>query len=236
MSGVARLATAALRDRRSAPQRPPGSREFTDRVLADLRAARWSPRGWARFLAESAERSVAEAVRRPLAAAEVTALHAAVFTARPGWWAPVSWLLPVTHLGLLGERSTLGWANRLSLVRGLLPAVAAERAPWLAGAALATDWADGRVARAELPTAFGFYADALADAAFWTWFALRHERSWTLRAAAVTAWALPAAGVTVIYLAGGRSTDYPRLVVVRNASVVLQVWLAARVLRNRPAH
>jgi hypothetical protein len=229
-----RCAGAPPRHRPSV-ERPPGSREFVDDVLAELRADRWSPRAWLRFLARSTHRSVAEARRRPRAVAEVTAVHAAVSLARRGWWAPLSWSLAVTHLGLLGERTSLGWANRLSLVRGLLPATGSRRTPWLAAAALATDWADGRMARATGGTAFGFYADALADASFWTWFALQHEPSPIVRTAAFTIWALPAVGVTAVYLTGGRSVDYPRPVPLRNASVALQVFVATRAVRRATA-
>ena len=216
---------------RPPPQRPPGSRAFVDEVLAELRAARWSLRGWARFLARSMARSAAEAIRRPAAAAEVTALHAAVGVLRRGWWAPVSWFLAITHLGLLGERSTLGWANRLSLVRGLVPAAAPRQTVLGVITALATDWADGRLARQQGPTAFGFYADALADAAFWTWFTLRHERSPAVRTAAVATWGVPVLLVATASFAGGRAVDYPRPVLLRNASVALQIAVAARALR-----
>jgi phosphatidylglycerophosphate synthase len=142
----------------------------------------------------------------------------------------VSWSLAITHLGLLGERTSLGWANRLTLTRGLLPATTSTPAPWLAALALATDCGDGYLARAAQPTAFGFYADALADASFWAWFALQHEPSRTVRAAAVTAWGLPIAVVTTAYVAGGRSIDYPRPVLLRNASVALQLLVTARAL------
>jgi phosphatidylglycerophosphate synthase len=40
--------------------------------------------------------------------------------------------------------------------------------------ALASDLIDGRIARrSDAVTLFGVHADSLADAAFWTWFALR---------------------------------------------------------------
>jgi phosphatidylglycerophosphate synthase len=218
--------------------RPAGSQEFVDDVLAELRAARWSPRGWMRMLVRSAQRSVLEARRRPLAAAEVTVLHAAVARTGSrglgGRWAVVSWSLAITHLGLLGERTSLGWANRLSLMRALLPATGRPPAPWLAAVALATDWADGLVARAveSESTAFGFYGDALADAAFWTWFVMRQEPSRMVRAAALSAWSLPAVVVTTAYFTGGRSVDYPRPVLLRNASVALQLMVTARALRR----
>jgi CDP-alcohol phosphatidyltransferase len=62
--------------------------------------------------------------------------------------------------------------------------------------ALATDVADGRLARClAAETMFGGYADALADARFWTWFAVRYEPNRWLRAAAILAWAMPVAAV-----------------------------------------
>ncbi len=64
--------------------RPPGSREFIDQALAELRAGRWSPRAWMRFLAQSTERSVLQALRRPGARLEITAVHGAAFCVRRG--------------------------------------------------------------------------------------------------------------------------------------------------------
>jgi CDP-alcohol phosphatidyltransferase len=76
----------------------------------------------------------------------------------------------VTHLGLLGQRRSLGAANAVTLARGCLPALADGR--WTGGAALAADFLDGQLARRRgEATVFGSYADTIADAAFWNWFA-----------------------------------------------------------------
>ena len=115
-----------------------------------------------------------------------------------------------------GEAGDHGSA-RGRLLRSSRIATTPTRTPWIAAVALATDVADGRIARATEPTAF----------------ALHHEPSRTLRAAAVTAWAFPVCAVTAAYVAGGRSVDYPRPVVLRNASVALQVLVTARALRRR---
>lgn len=53
---------------------------------------------------------------------------------------------------------------------------------------------------------FGSYADTIADAAFWTWFAARHEPSSRLRAAAFAAWAAPVAAAAVLGVARGTMT------------------------------
>jgi CDP-alcohol phosphatidyltransferase len=72
-------------------------------------------------------------------------------------------LLAVTHLGLLGEGNrSLGIANGLSLVRANLPP-----RRWAAPVALVSDFVDGAFARGLKPTAFGSYADPLADLSFW---------------------------------------------------------------------
>jgi phosphatidylglycerophosphate synthase len=106
----------------------------------------------------------------------VTALHAALLLlARArgragGAWIGLSWLLAVTHLGLLGQRRSLGAANTATLARGCLPALASSW--WTGPAVLAADVLDGQLARRRgEATVFGSYADTLADAAFWTWFA-----------------------------------------------------------------
>jgi phosphatidylglycerophosphate synthase len=71
---------------------------------------------------------------------------------------------------------------------------------------------DGRLARCRGEvTVFGSYADTIADAAFWTWFAARHEPSSRLRAAAFAAWAAPVAAAAVLGVARGTMTGSPRL-------------------------
>lgn len=98
---------------------------------------------------------------RPAAAAEVTAVHVLAGAAGSWRWAVASWILAITHLGLLGERTTFGWPNRLTLVRALLPAVARDYR-WAPLVALASDFADGRLARRGDESAFGSFADPIA--------------------------------------------------------------------------
>jgi hypothetical protein len=209
------------------------SRARTDALLAELRAGGWRPAAWGRFVGHAARSSWSAAVARPWAAAEVTALHVLYLVAarRDGRaWVATSWALSITHLGLLGQRRTLGCANRLTLTRANVPAFGGGR--MLGAAAIATDLADGWLARRrDQVTAFGAYADSMADAAFWVWFAARHEPSRGLRAAALTAWAVPVIAVTSVSLARGRMADPPRPAMLRPAAA-LQAVLAVRALRR----
>lgn len=210
------------------------SRAATDALLAGLRAGRWRPMAWTRFLRLAACRSAHQARVRPRALAEVTALHGAMaLRAGPrGYrWIAASWALAVLHLGLLDTRRSLGPANVLTLVRANLPVLGGP-VRWIPALALATDFLDGRVARrfgAETP--FGSYADSLADAALWTWFAARHEPSRIVRIAAFTAWAAPVVVVTVASVAGGRMVDPPRPALLRPAAA-MQLVVAVRAIRN----
>lgn len=169
---------------------------------------------------------------RPVAAAEVTAVHALMFAGcdrRGRRWVTVSWTLAITHLGLLDERRTLGVANHLTLLRANLPALA--DGPEVGLVAIATDVIDGRVARHHgQVTAFGGYADSLADAVFWIWFALRHEPSPLLRATALAAWTAPAATVALLSFGRGGIVEPPRPAMLRPAAA-MQAVLAARAMR-----
>jgi hypothetical protein len=219
-------APALLRGRRPIA-RPVESRAFVDEVLGELVVGRWRARAWIRFLARSFERSWQQARARPVAAAELTALYLVAAAAHPGPWLPTAWCLVITHLGLLGQRTSLGWANRLSLARGAMPGLLGPSG-WAALAALATDFADGRIARREGLTAFGSYADPLADLVFWTWFALSRERNPWLRGLPFALWWFPAASITATYFTRGRSLDYPRPPALRYASGILQILLTWR--------
>jgi hypothetical protein len=208
-------------------------------LLGELAAGRWRPAAWQRFLARSTLISAQAALARPSAAAELTGLHLVFWWAsrrRTGSrasraWVAASWALAVAHLGLLGQRRSLGLANALTLVRANLPAIGAGRL--LGPVALATDLLDGRIARQRgQVTRFGGYADSLADAAFWTWFAARHESSPALRTAAVTVWAAPALAVAAASFARGEMASHPRPVVMRPAAA-LQAVLVIRVMRPR---
>jgi hypothetical protein len=178
------------------------------------------------------------AARRPRAAAEVTALHAALLMLARGCgraggaWIGLSWLLAITHLGLLGQRRSLGAANAVTLARGCLAALAAGR--WTGPAALAADLLDGQLARRRgESTVFGSYADTIADAAFWTWYAARHEPSRPLRAAAAVAWAAPTAAVAAVSIARGQMTDVPRPALIRPAAPLALLLVIRACARRR---
>ena len=203
-----------------------------DDLLGKLAAGGFGPSAWGSFIGRSVVRSIEQVRIRPAAATEVTVLHLLASAAARRRWVLVSWFLCITHLGLLGERSTLGWPNRLTLLRALLPAIAPD-SRWTSVIALSTDIADGRVARNGEESAFGAFADPLADGAYWSWFALRWEPDRWLRWVPVTLFAASAAGISAAYFARGRAIDYPRPVAVRYASGVAQILLTLRALRSR---
>jgi hypothetical protein len=143
-------------------------------------------------------------------------------------WVAASWTLAAMHLGLLEERRSLGAANLVTLTRANLPAIGEGLGRWAGAAALLSDLADGRLARrCRAESRFGAYADSLADAAFWTWAALRREQNRTVRTLALATWAAPVGAVALASLARGRMIDPPRPALLRPA-VALQVVLAVR--------
>jgi phosphatidylglycerophosphate synthase len=215
---------------RDAIERSGESRQFVDDLLGELASRRFVPSAWGDFIARSLLRAVKQARKHPTAAAEVTAIHLLVAATGSRLWTFVSWSLCITHLGLLGERQALGWPNRLTLLRALLP-VLAPASRWTSMVALATDVGDGLMARRGEESAFGAYADPIADGAFWSWYALRWEPNRCLRWVPITLFAASVAGISVAYFAHGRSIDYPRPVSIRYASAVCQVLLALRSLR-----
>ena len=204
---------------------------FVNDVLAELASRRFSVPAWARFFGRSLARSVHQVRIRPAVATEVSALHLLAYAAGSRRWALASWLLCVTHLGLLGERSTLGWPNRLTLLRALLPALAPD-SRWTSMVALATDFSDGHLARCKNESAFGAFADPIADGAFWSWFALHWEPSRSWRWAPITLFASSAAGIATAYFARGRAIDYPRPIALRYASAAAQILTTLRTLRS----
>lgn len=220
------------------------SRAATNELLAILRDGRWRPGAWRRFLRTATSRSVQQARRHPRALSEITLLHAAfqlLGARRSRVWTLSGWAFAATHLGMLEGRRSIGIANAVTLTRANLPA--STGTPWLPLLALVSDVADGRMARAlGTETAFGAAADSLADAAFWTWYALRHEPSRAIKAAALLAWALPVATVTAASVHHGQMADAPRPVVLRPAAamqVVLTVrglWRAVQPGRPPPDH
>ncbi|MBA0125109.1 CDP-alcohol phosphatidyltransferase family protein [Haloechinothrix sp. YIM 98757] len=205
-------------------------------LLALLPAGRWRARAWSDFLAMAARRSIRQAVARPRAIAEVTALHGLVIALgrdrRLPVWSLVSWALAAGHLGLLEHRQALGAADMLSLARANLPAMAPAGGVWQAAAALGSDLLDGRIARATgTVSPFGRYADSFADAAFWIWFTVRNEPAPRFRAAAVAVWLVPVLAVTATSVAHGRMVDAPRPRLVRPAALA-QAALTVRALRR----
>jgi CDP-alcohol phosphatidyltransferase-like enzyme len=208
-------------------ERPAESRAFVDEALRELRRSGWRPGAWGVFLRRCGARSARQVLAHPRAALEVTALHLPIILLLPRSAPRVaaSWGLAVMHLGLLGGERSIGPATVLSLVRGNLPA---GRLTPLAAAA--TDLADGYLARRAEPTAFGAYADSLADVAFWTRQAWSRERDPALRAVATAFWLLPLLVVAGAYLARGATLDRPRPALGGLLGCGLQGLLAARAL------
>jgi len=214
------------------------SREATDSLLAGLRAEGWGLRSWGRFAVATTARSLEQAGAHPRAVVEVSALHAAIsVVAGPGRrrWVATSWVMAVTHLGMLGQRRSIGAASAVTVARANLPAVTGNW-PWLGVAAICSDKADGVLARRAGPTQFGHYADSLADASFWAWFAGRHETDRRLLATAALSWVAPVAAVTVASFARGAMVEARQSAWVRPAAA-MQAILALRALRaGRASH
>ena len=102
-----RLATRDDGDGDGDQLRRADSRTASNMLLAALHESQWSAAGWARFLAAACDRSLRQACTRPRAAVEATILHlllAALAPPRSRAWIMCSWLLTMTHLGLLDER------------------------------------------------------------------------------------------------------------------------------------
>ncbi len=209
------------------------SRAATDELLAGLRQGRFSGRALGAFLADATLRSLREARKRPIAVAEATAVHAGMAAlAHPHGrvWITTSWLMTVTHLGMLEHRRTMGLPNLLTIARASLPAAAHRLGSAVPVLALVTDFVDGKLARSSgTVTRFGTQGDYLADAALWTWFTLTHEHSRGWQLATFAAWAIPVAGLTVASFAKGGMVDLPRSRWLRPAAAV-EVLIGGRVL------
>lgn len=209
------------------------SRAATDELLGGLRRGGFGGRALGAFIADATLRSIREARKRPIALAEATAVHAGMAAlAHPHGraWVATSWLMTVTHLGMLEERRTMGLPNLLTIARANLPAAAARLGSAVPVLALATDFVDGKVARRTgTVTRFGTQGDYLADAALWTWFTVTHETSRGWQLATFAAWAIPVVGLTVASFAKGGMVDVPRSRWLRPAAAV-EVLIGARVL------
>ncbi|MEU9246985.1 CDP-alcohol phosphatidyltransferase family protein [Streptomyces sp. NPDC048385] len=213
------------------------SRAATDALLATLRHGRWRPAAFARFLGLATHRSVRQAARRPTAFIQAGALHGLLLASARSRaaraWVLTSWGLTALHLGLLEDRDRLSAADVITLLRGNLPATALGQARWSGLLAIALDLTDGLLARGQnTVTPFGDYADSLADAAFWTWLALRHEPSRTVRAAALAAWATPVVAVTAIAVRRGSMPERPRPALLRPAAAMQAVVAVRHFLRG----
>ena len=176
---------------------------------------------------------------RPQALLELAALHVGLAVVRRQRgvdglaWISCSWALSVTHLGLLEQRRRISLADVLTLTRANLPAVAPEATAFVASAAVLTDVLDGPVARIlATTTPFGRDADTLADAAFWSWFLLRHEPNRVVRALGLAVTSMRVPLVVAASVARGRMVDVPRTRWLRPVAVV-QGILLARALASR---
>ncbi|MBM7847338.1 CDP-alcohol phosphatidyltransferase family protein [Arthrobacter roseus] len=217
----------------------PDSRAATDELLSTLRTSRYTPTAWSRFLARATRRSVRQALHHRRALLESTVLHAglaALADPRHRTWVAASWLLTISHLGMLENRRTLGVANTLTLIRANLPALENRLGNAVPILALTTDWLDGRISRETgTETRFGRQADFLADTALWTWFTLRHEPNGWLRTATFAAWGASVVAVTVASFAGGAMKDMPRSRRIRPAAT-LQVIIGLRIVLRQIRH
>jgi len=212
------------------------SRDASNRLLAVLREGGWRPGAWLAFTALATRRSIAQARRHPRAFWETTAVHGAagLLAGRRGAvWVLTSWLMAVTHLGMIEDRRTLGVANLLTTVRGLLPALHHRIGSAVPVLALATDLADGRIARATgSVTRFGTQGDFLADTALWSWYIARYEPNRLIKVATACAWAAPVVGVAIASFGAGRMVDLPRSAWLRPAAMMEVVVGARAVLRQ----
>jgi len=209
------------------------SRAASNALLDGLRQGRFGPKAWGRFGVEITVRSIQEARKRPIALAEATAVHvamAAVAHPHGRLWIASSWLMTVTHLGMLEERRTMGIPNLLTVTRANLPAAAHRLGNAVPVLALVTDFVDGKVARATgTVTRFGTQGDYLSDTALWTWFVLTHEKSRPWQVATFAAWALPVVALTAVSIARGGVVDLPRSRWIRPAAL-MEVLIGGRVL------
>lgn len=160
------------------PQVAPTEGERWSRELLDrLRAQRFSAPAWQEFLAEAFRRARVIRARRPGVTRQSRRWGAAGLAAAlpfgpaaAGWWA-FWWAMIDWHLGMLetadGDPRPLRAHDALTLAR-LWAAPVARRhpEPWLVVAALATDLADGAMARRAGPTRLGRDLDSTADTLF----------------------------------------------------------------------
>jgi phosphatidylglycerophosphate synthase len=149
------------------------SRELLDR----LRDERFGAAAWRRFFGDAFLRARVIRSRRPGLVGQsrrwglVGLAGALPFGVRPAaswalWWAMVDW-----HLGMVetsdGVPRALGPADALTLGRlWAAPIVRRHPSPWLVGVGMASDLADGMIARRAGPTRLGRDLDSTADTLF----------------------------------------------------------------------
>lgn len=218
---------------RSSVERRPSTAAFTAAVLDDLSSERYTPSAWWRFWARSWARSIETVAGRSRAARETHLLHALLYGVTRDPRVVISWVMTWTHVALLPNSGGLGAPNVLTLLRVNLPLLASDRPRAAAVTALTSDFADGLIARSShRETAFGGYADPLADAVFWTWFAWRFEPNPWLRRLAIAFWLAPPLVVTTLTFRSGHMRLLPRPAVARLVSAALQAALTARAFRR----
>ena len=146
-------------------------------LLDGLRAGRFTVPAWCSFFGAAFQRARVVRGRRPELVAQsrrwgVAGLVAAVpFGARAvGWWTGW-WIMLDWHLGMVeteaGVERALRAADALTLARlWAAPIVHRHPQPWLVAAGMATDLADGILARRAGPTRLGRDFDSTADTLF----------------------------------------------------------------------
>src|SRR4051794_26464606 len=149
------------------------SRELLDRLRAD----RFGVRAWARFFDDAFLRARVVRAGRPELVRQsrrwgAAGLAAAVpFGTRPAlswalWWTMVDWHLGMAETGEGAERP-LGIADALTLGRiWAAPVVRRHPRAWLVALGMASDLADGVLARRAGPTRLGRDLDSTADTLF----------------------------------------------------------------------
>jgi hypothetical protein len=149
------------------------SRELLDR----LRAGHFGAAAWRGFFGDAFLRARVVRARRPGLVGQsrrwgALGLAAALpFGVRPAaswglWWAMVDWHLGMVETEAGSERALTG-ADAITLARlWAAPIVRRHPEPWLVGVGLASDLADGLLARRAGPTRLGRDLDSTADTLF----------------------------------------------------------------------
>jgi phosphatidylglycerophosphate synthase len=150
--------------------------QWTRDLLDRLRARNFTPAAWRDFMADALARSRHTRARRPELTRQsrrwgAIGLAAALpFGPRPAawwalWWAQIDWHLGMSETTPEGEPQPLRTHDALTLARLWAAPITREHPrTWLIAAALATDIADGVLARrGGAPTRLGRDLDSTAD-------------------------------------------------------------------------